>query len=436
MAMRTTIQRLLVSGLLAVAFASCNQADGPAAWNNPLDAEGGNWHLSLSRVADTTLSASKTLYQVLSATDSGSTISGYAWDTASSGFSHVTSSLALANPSGGVETVRWEVYDFEGRIAYDTFTASFVPAPTIASMLVDSELSSWDSSDSTGTIAFSWNGSIDGFAGEPVTWTLSGGSSGTLAQMYSGTATQFSLAGVRSGVSYSYRLTARNRFGDSAAVSGAKTTIFAQPSATDGWNTAITYGTLTDGRDGQTYWTVKIGTQTWMAQNLNYRNPTGSSDTVGVCYSFANDSCAKYGRLYTWAEAMGASSTYATATLGATLPHQGICPNGWRIPSDEEWSVLVQYVDSATSRSKLRSVSGWSNDANGTDAFGFHVLPSGVHHINGMFYNIDVDAAFWTAAEISSTNVWNRGFYANTSTNVTRDNNSKSYGFSLRCLEN
>lgn len=97
------------------------------------------------------------------------------------------------------------------------------------------------------------------------------------------------------------------------------------------WNTAITYRILLDSRDGKSYRTVKIGTQIWMAQNLNYsNNTTGSSDTVGVCYNNSADLCAKYGRLYTWAEVMAGSTSSASIPSGV----QGIYPSGWHVPSD------------------------------------------------------------------------------------------------------
>ena len=97
------------------------------------------------------------------------------------------------------------------------------------------------------------------------------------------------------------------------------------------WNALITYGSVVDSRDRQVYRTVKIGSQKWMGENLNY---AGTITPVGVCYDGDTANCHVYGRLYTWTEVMGVPSTYDTTLLNAKLPSQGICPTGWHVPSD------------------------------------------------------------------------------------------------------
>jgi uncharacterized protein (TIGR02145 family) len=137
------------------------------------------------------------------------------------------------------------------------------------------------------------------------------------------------------------------------------------------------YNTVTYG--GQKYKTVKIGEQTWMAENLNYE-AEGS-----VCYDNNPDNCAKYGRLYDWEAAIK------------------VCPEGWHLPSIEEWDKLLRFVDSEdkvyryvggdTSSAGpyenrragkyLKAVSGWNSykgydgNGNGTDKYGFSALPGG-----------------------------------------------------------
>jgi len=117
-------------------------------------------------------------------------------------------------------------------------------------------------------------------------------------------------------------------------------------------------GTFTDSRDGKKYGTVKIGSQTWMAENLNY-NADGSE-----CKDNNEANCTKYGRLYNW-------STAKTA-----------CPSGWHLPSREEWRVLVDFAGGGEiADKKLKASSGWNDEAgNGTDTYGFAALPSSAYH--------------------------------------------------------
>ena len=123
----------------------------------------------------------------------------------------------------------------------------------------------------------------------------------------------------------------------------------------------LEHGEMTDERDGQVYKTVKIGTQTWMAENLNYAYPRqdSTSDSVSWCYNNEPDSCAKYGRLYTWDAAMNS------------------CPQNWHLPSFGEWDVLTALANEKSIY--LKSTSGWSENGNGSDIFGFGVLPGGIY---------------------------------------------------------
>jgi uncharacterized protein (TIGR02145 family) len=203
-------------------------------------------------------------------------------------------------------------------------------------------------------------------------------------------------------------------------------------SSSDGsvpWNSSIAYGSLTDSRDSQVYRTVMIGSQTWMAENLNYKVDSS------WCYGNSSDNCSKYGRLYQWAAAMAVSYVYNTTKLNATLPCQGICPSGWHIPSDSEWRVLVQYVDSATSGTRLKSSGGWDNSGSGTDAYGFRALPAGWRYSSdGLFYNAGSYAGFWSSSEEDQSFAWTRNLLSGYAY-VYRDYD-KSSGYSLRCMKN
>jgi uncharacterized protein (TIGR02145 family) len=124
---------------------------------------------------------------------------------------------------------------------------------------------------------------------------------------------------------------------------------------------AETQGTLVDKRDGKKYKTVKIGDQTWMAENLNYEADSS------FCYNNEESNCAKYGRLYKWNAAMKA------------------CPAGWHLPSKAEWETVFTAAGgkedggSWTNAGKvLRSSSGWVMNRNGSDLLNFSALPAGV----------------------------------------------------------
>jgi uncharacterized protein (TIGR02145 family) len=128
---------------------------------------------------------------------------------------------------------------------------------------------------------------------------------------------------------------------------------------------------------GQTYKTVVIGSQTWMAENLNY-NATGTK-----CYGNSETNCTTYGRLYDWETAMKA------------------CPSGWHLPSREEWRTLTNSVggDSGT---KLKASSGWNNSAGyktGTDDYGFKALPGGYTSL-GSFYDVGEYGKWWSATSV------------------------------------
>lgn len=147
------------------------------------------------------------------------------------------------------------------------------------------------------------------------------------------------------------------------------------------WNETITYGLLCDERDSQAYRTVQMGSQVWMAENLNY---TGPDKHLGSCPNGADSNCQFSGRLYTWTQAMAISDNYlATYWPGDATNHQGICPTGWRIPRIEEWWALQSWVAAnavSDPPNALRATNGWMDmlsgiPLSGSDQFGFHALP-------------------------------------------------------------
>lgn len=139
---------------------------------------------------------------------------------------------------------------------------------------------------------------------------------------------------------------------------------------------SVSYGTLVDSRDGQVYKTVVIGTQTWMAQNLNYKTENS------YCYENDASNCTRYGRLYVW----------DTATT--------VCPNGWLLPSKAEWEALFSAVGGlSTVLEVLKSTTGWDNNANGTDAFSFAAYPAGIYAEKNRFDFLGKYAFFWSSTE-------------------------------------
>ncbi|MDR2595410.1 MAG: hypothetical protein LBC87_11630 [Fibromonadaceae bacterium] len=235
-------------------------------------------------------------------------------------------------------------------------------------------------------------------------------------------------------------------------------------------------GTFTDTRDGKEYKTVKIGEQVWMAENLNYEVENG------LCYGEngkvekhiiigettlsdkeIQDNCNEYGRLYDWETAME------------------VCPDGWHLPSDEEWINLYSYVGGGETAGKyLKSKSGWINEfilypfksimtillaplladsfreildffkvifseflkfSNGKDTFSFNALPSGYASDSGFGYyrfNGVYRSAYWWTSSLKNVEDGEDAYYHRMYSNEEDASNSytgKGYFYSVRCLQ-
>ncbi|SHL32105.1 major paralogous domain-containing protein [Fibrobacter intestinalis] len=134
-------------------------------------------------------------------------------------------------------------------------------------------------------------------------------------------------------------------------------------------------GSMTDSRDGQTYRTTTIGSQVWMAENLNY------ATTNSYCYNDIESNCIKYGHLYTFEAALGA------------------CPNGWHLPTLEEFETLITIAGGEMYAGiQLKSVGTWETDWGESDIYSFSVLPAGGG--NGVSYRGEgTKAYFWTSTK-------------------------------------
>ena len=176
----------------------------------------------------------------------------------------------------------------------------------------------------------------------------------------------------------------------------------------------VEMGEFVDARDNQTYKIVVIGSQTWMAENLNYETENS------FCYNDEYSYCTQYGRFYTWTAAMSA------------------CPAGWHLPTKEEFETLINAVgDSITAGKKLKASSGWFAN-NGTDAYGFGALPAGDWVVGnwgaGSYSPINTSAWFWTSTEEDSLLYYALYLYYYDD-NVTFSSVPERVAISVRCVK-
>jgi uncharacterized protein (TIGR02145 family) len=211
---------------------------------------------------------------------------------------------------------------------------------------------------------------------------------------------------------------------------------------------SITYG-------NDTYPIVVIGTQTWLAKNLNYAvagsKCFGEGGEVYIGYDEENDipitktlsetevqaNCVKYGRLYDWATAMGLPSSCNENSCSSQIQtkHKGICPSGWHIPSDDDWNLLMTVVGgNDIAGKKLKATSGWYNDGNGMDEFGFSALPGSIGYSDGSFDYVGYYGLWWSTREYDSNYAYS-WYMAYDSEDTDGGDFSKSRLISVRCIK-
>ncbi len=204
-------------------------------------------------------------------------------------------------------------------------------------------------------------------------------------------------------------------------------------------NPSLTYGSVTD-QEGNKYATIRIGNQEWMAENLkttkycngdpipNVMNNTLWQNLVsGAWAHYNNDSQydTTYGKLYNWF---------------AVNDSRNVCPCGWHVPTDPEWTILADYlggVSVASGKLKSTGTQYWkSPNKSATNESGFSGLPGGHRSTNGTFYNMGTFGYWWSSTEFNSNpfSALNRDLYYNIQNFVWVHNYKKS-GFSVRCIK-
>lgn len=203
------------------------------------------------------------------------------------------------------------------------------------------------------------------------------------------------------------------------------------------FNPLLTYGTLTD-IDGNSYKTIIIGTQTWMAENLR-TTKYSNGDFIGTTSPATKDISAESTPKYQWPNAGNESTTAIYGRLYtwyALADDRKICPTGWHIPSDTEWTTLITYLSDAGGKLKEISINHWfSPNTGATNETGFTALPGGVRMVNGLFFMMGTTAEFWSSTSVSLTNAGGTGL-ENFLSGVGRGNGNKNNGNSIRCIKN
>ena len=171
---------------------------------------------------------------------------------------------------------------------------------------------------------------------------------------------------------------------------------------------SLNFGTVED-TAGNVYKTVGIKTQMWMAENMRL-------EVEGSACASDADTCAKYGRYYTWATAIGKLESECGAGQSCFFESdvQGICPDGWHLPSPEEWKALYDAIGGVDGAGYLlKSISGWEANGNGIDLYGFNVLPAGritSDPAEGSVGEKGASAFIWTSSERSAFYAFDAGF--------------------------
>jgi uncharacterized protein (TIGR02145 family) len=316
--------------------------------------------------------------------------------------------------------------------ASNSVTPSTVPGPPI--------IGTATAGNAKATVTFTSPGSNGGSAITGYTVTSSPG--GFTAM---GSASPIAVTGLTNGTAYTFTVTATNANGTGLASTASNSIIPSTPS------------TISD-IDGNTYNTVTIGTQTWMAENLkttkyndgtsipNITDDATWSGLISAAYCWYNNDAVTYkvtyGALYNWYTVDAASNN-----------GKNVCPISWHVPTDAEWTILTEYLTnngygyegngsdicksmSSTSYWLISGIAGTAgNNQVNNNSSGFSGLPGGERNYDGMYYYSTVGAFFLSSTEETSGAAWFRFWYYNNS-DVASGFTFTNSGFSVRCLKN
>ncbi len=240
------------------------------------------------------------------------------------------------------------------------------------------------------------------------------------------------LTGLKAGTEYHYRINAVNASGVGNGADVAFYTTDSAGIAID-FNPDLTYDSIYD-QEGNKYRTIAIGTQIWTAENLKSTklndgteipfvpDVTKWADLTSPGYCWYNNDSVGYGAIYNW----------YTVNTGK------LCPEGWHVPGDDEWTVLTDFLGGknvAGGSMKETGNSHWLTPNTGaTNASGFTGLPSGYRNYAGGFNNIGKYAFWWSSTEWSSAGSWYRDVYYGYES-VDRSNSSMNSGATVRCIK-
>jgi uncharacterized protein (TIGR02145 family) len=368
------------------------------------------------------------------ASDGGSAITGY---TATSNPGSFTGTSTTANPITVAGLTNGTTYTFtvvatnnNGNSLPSTASNSVTPSTVPGAPIIGTATAEISQAIVAFTAPVSDGGSsITGYTAI----SSPGAKTGT-----SGTS-PITVTGLTNGTAYTFTVTATNANGTGSASAASN---------------SVMPGRVSD-VDGNTYIIVAIGTQTWMAENLNttkYNDGTAIPNvtdgttwtalTTGAYSDYNNtpSNSTTYGRLYNWYTVDNNASTKVTSNGG-----KNVCPVGWHVPNDAEWHTLILYLDGsavfdydesliAGGKLKATGTTYWITPNTGaTNESGFTAIPGGARG-SGSFINLGYSSHMWSSTEEGENNAFGRGTYYN-NTKVTRGNGYKNNGFSVRCIK-